>query len=118
MNKDKFLKKVVKFCIGFIVFYTLLQITLSYFVQVELSPTLTTCVYTFFGTELVSSTFIRIFKEKYSKNTDSNENNCDEELSDIEEQDITQQDIAQPDILQEQETVTAEDLIEKLNNWG
>ena len=117
MNKDRFLKKVVKFCIGFIVFYTLLQITLSYFVQVELSPTLTTCVYTFFGTELVSSTFIRIFKEKYSKDSTENENDCDEELSDIEEQDITQPDIAQPDILQEQETVTAEDLIEKLNKW-
>ena len=115
MNKDKFLKKVVKFCIGFIVFYTLLQITLSYFVQVELSPTLTTCVYAFFGTELVSSTFIRIFKEKYYKDLNDNENNSDEEMPDIEEPDIAQPDIAQPDILQEQETVTAEDLIEKLN---
>ena len=53
-----------------------------------MSPTLTTCVYTFFGTELVSSTFIRIFKEKYSKDLIDNENNSDEEVSDIEELDI------------------------------
>ena len=78
MNKDRFLKKVVKFCIGFIVFYTLLQITLSYFVQVELSPILTTCVYAFFGTELLGMAGIRIFDKKYengesSSNTDMND---------------------------------------------
>lgn len=59
----KFLKKVVTFSISFIVFYTLLQIVLSYFIQVELSPTLTTCVYTFFGTELVSTAVIKIMEE-------------------------------------------------------
>lgn len=63
MKNMKFLKKVVTFSISFIVFYTLLEITLSYFIQVELSPTLTSCVYTFFGTELVSTAVIKIIEE-------------------------------------------------------
>ena len=58
----------------------------------------------------MSSTFIRIFKEKYSKDLTDNENNPDEEVSDIEEPDI-----AYPDIVQELGAVTAEDLIGKLN---
>lgn len=57
----KYLKKIVAFCIAFIVVYTLLQTYLSYKLSIELSPTLTTCVYAFFGTELAACAFIRIF---------------------------------------------------------
>lgn len=56
----KYLTKVVTFCIAFIVIYTIAQVVLSYFLQVELSPTLTNCVYTFFGTELAACAFIKI----------------------------------------------------------
>lgn len=48
----RFSKRVVVFCIAFIVVYTVAQVVLSYMLQVELSPTLTTSVYAFFGTEL------------------------------------------------------------------
>lgn len=69
MKSKKFCKNVVIFCIGFIVLYTIVQIALSFLLQIELSPTLTTCVYAFFGTELVSNAFIRVMKEKYAQNS-------------------------------------------------
>lgn len=70
-NLTKFSKKVVVFCIAFIVFYTILQTYLSYRLGLELSPTLTTCVYAFFGTELASTAIIRVFDSKYSTNDNS-----------------------------------------------
>lgn len=80
MKNKKFCKRVVIFCIVFIVFYTIVQIALSFLLQIELSPTLTTCVYAFFGTELMSNAFIRVMKEKYAQN--SNEENCYENSRD------------------------------------
>lgn len=61
-TKVKFSKKIVIFCISFIVLYTALELYLSYKLNIELSPTLTTCVYTFFGTELASTAVIKIFE--------------------------------------------------------
>lgn len=60
-NAIKFSKKIVGFCIGFIVLFTIISTYLNYHVGIELSPTLTTCVYAFFGTELASTALIRIF---------------------------------------------------------
>ena len=57
----RFLKRIVGFCIGFIVAFTVVSMYLNYRVGIELSPTLTTCVYAFFGTELASTALIRIF---------------------------------------------------------
>ena len=50
-NAIKFSKKIVGFCIGFIVLFTIVSTYLNYRVGIELSPTLTTCVYAFFGTD-------------------------------------------------------------------
>ena len=72
-NKINFCSIIVIFCISFIVFYTLLQVFLSYKLNIELSPTLTTCVYGFFGTELTATTFIKIFNQKFKKENDNGE---------------------------------------------
>ena len=60
-NAIKFSKKIVGFCIIFVVLFTITSMYLNYRVGIELSPTLTTCVYAFFGTELASTALIRIF---------------------------------------------------------
>ena len=60
-KKIKFSKKVVFFCIGFIAIYTIVQNYLNYRLEIELSPTLTTCVYAFFGTELAATAIVRVF---------------------------------------------------------
>lgn len=67
MKELKFSKKIVIFCIAIITIYTCLQTYLSYELSVELSPTLTTCVYTFFGTELAATALIHIFDKKKEK---------------------------------------------------
>lgn len=69
-----FCKRIVIFCITFIVLYTVAEIVLSFFMGMELSPTLTTCVYAFFGTELVSTAVIRVMKEKYNKDNSVEDN--------------------------------------------
>lgn len=60
----KFSKKIVITCIIFIICYTVVQVALSFISGVELSPTLTTCVYAFFGTELASCAAIKIFDKE------------------------------------------------------
>ena len=84
-NPIEYLTKVVTFCIAFIVIYTIAQVVLSYFLQVELSPTLTNCVYTFFGTELAACAFIKIVslvtKILYKKyNLEDTEEDMSEEI--------------------------------------
>lgn len=56
-----FSKKIVILCIIFIILYTIAQTYLSYKLSIELSPTLTTCVYAFFGTELAATALIKVF---------------------------------------------------------
>lgn len=53
---------IVLICI-MIVLYTSANFALQYFVSVEVSPTLTTAWFTFWGTELVALAGIRITKE-------------------------------------------------------
>ena len=63
-NAIKFSKKIVGFCIGFIVLFTIVSTYLNYRVGIELSPTLTTCVYAFSGTEILSTAFIRVLDKQ------------------------------------------------------
>lgn len=72
-NAIKFSKKIVGFCIGFIVLFTIVSTYLNYRVGIELSPTLTTCVYAFFGTELASTALIRIFDKSDTTGIQSND---------------------------------------------
>ncbi len=74
----KFSKKIVILCISFIILYTIAQIIMNYILGVEISPTLTTCVYAFFGTELASCAFIKVLEKK------DNETMQDEQILDNE----------------------------------
>ena len=62
-----FCKRVVIFCISFIVLYIIASIAFNFLFQIELSPTLTTCVFGFFGTELGACAFVRIMQGKYEQ---------------------------------------------------
>lgn len=79
-NKDplKFSKKIIVFCLIFISLYTIVQVFLSYILTIELSPTLTTCVYAFFGTELAACAVIRIFDKEDKKEKDSSDEDSEE----------------------------------------
>lgn len=61
----KFNKIIVMLCILSIMTYTIAAIIIQKFTLMEISPTLTTCVYGFFGTELIGLAGIRIFDKKY-----------------------------------------------------
>lgn len=74
----RFSKRIVVFCLTFISLYTIAQVVLSYFAKIELSPTLTTCVYAFFGTELCMCVLTKLFDNlNGSKNKDNQESNQD-----------------------------------------
>lgn len=65
--KVKFNKLVVLLSIVAIILYTIAAILLQKYTMTELSPTLTTCVYAFFGTELLGLAGIKIFDTKYQQ---------------------------------------------------
>lgn len=65
--KVKFNKLIVLLSIVAIIVYTIAAILLQKYTLVELSPTLTTCVYGFFGTELLGLAGIKIFDTKYQQ---------------------------------------------------
>ena len=65
--KLKFNKLIVLLSIVAIISYTIVAILLQKYTLVELSPTLTTCVYGFFGTELLGLAGIKIFDTKYQQ---------------------------------------------------
>ena len=58
--KGQLSRNIVKFCIGFLVAYTVLNNIMFYFVQVE-PVTLTTCVFAAFSGELLFLCLKRIF---------------------------------------------------------
>lgn len=64
--KIKFNKLVVLFCIVAIISYTVAAILLQKYTSFELSPTLTTCVFAFFGTELLGLAGIKICDTKFT----------------------------------------------------
>lgn len=79
-NKPK--KKVsnimlVLICI-MIVIYTVADFVLQYFAQIEVSPTLTTAWFSFWGVELISLAAIKTTKVKHNQDS----NNCEEETTD------------------------------------
>ena len=76
-KKIKFSKKIVMLCILFILLYTVVQTYLSYVLQIELSPTLTTCVYAFFGTELAATAILRVFDKDDIKNSSKKSTDAD-----------------------------------------
>lgn len=65
--KFQFNKFIVIFCIAAIIAYTIAAILLQKYIQMELSPTLTTCVYAFFGTELIGLVGIKIVDTRSNK---------------------------------------------------
>lgn len=65
--KPKFNKLIVLLSIVAIILYTIAAILLQKYTMTELSPTLTTCVYGFFGTELLGLAGIKIFDTKYQQ---------------------------------------------------
>ena len=62
----KFNKLIVLFSIIAIVSYTIAAILLQKYIGAEISPTLTTCVFAFFGTELISLAGIKIMDTKFN----------------------------------------------------
>lgn len=75
MNKPK--KKVsnimlVIICI-MIIFYTIADFALQYFTNIEVSPTLTTAWFAFWGTELVALAAIKTSKVKHKQDNESEE---------------------------------------------
>ncbi len=64
--KPKFNKIIVSLSIAAIILYTIAAILLQKYTMMELSPTLTTCVYAFFGTELIGLAGIKICDTKFS----------------------------------------------------
>lgn len=73
MKGLRFLKLMVVFSIGFIVAFTITSMILNYKLGLELSPTLTTSVYGFFGTELAASALIKIIENWKEKNKEKGE---------------------------------------------
>ncbi len=65
--KLKFNKLIVLLSLVAIISYTIAAILLQKYTMTELSPTLTTCVYGFFGTELLGLAGIKIFDTKYQQ---------------------------------------------------
>lgn len=76
----KFNKLIVLLSIVAIISYTIAAILLQKYTLVELSPTLTTCVYAFFGTELLGLASIKICDTKFTQI----ENNVTENIDDPE----------------------------------
>lgn len=68
----KFNKLIVLISIVAIIAYTVAAILLQKYIMMELSPTLTTCVYSFFGTELLGLAGIKIFDTKFAQCETSN----------------------------------------------
>ena len=62
-----------------IILYSIADFVLQYFVQVEVSPTLTTAWFAFWGTELVALTAIKTTKVKHGENKNTEEENIEKE---------------------------------------
>ena len=65
----KFNKLIVLLCIVAIISYTIAAILLQKYTSIEISPTLTTCVFAFFGTELIGLAGIKMTDTKFTTNS-------------------------------------------------
>ena len=55
-----------------IIAYTVADFVLQYFTSIEVSPTLTTCWFAFWGTEIIALAAIKTSKVKHMNNIDGN----------------------------------------------
>ena len=62
-----------------IILYTIANFALQYFTTIEVSPTLTTAWFAFWGSELVALTAIKTTKVKYNYKKDKEEDDIEEE---------------------------------------
>lgn len=65
MKKGKFSKIIVALSVTLILIYTVTAFVLQFVCGVEVSPTLTTCFYTFFAVEMLSLAGVKARKVKY-----------------------------------------------------
>ena len=84
-DSSRYLKRIVAFSISFIVLFTITSMILNYKINLELNPTLTTCVYAFFGTELCATSVIKVVeimlqKEEQKRQKEEQENREKEEV--------------------------------------
>lgn len=114
-----FCKRVVIFCISFIVLYIIASIAFNFLFQIELSPTLTTCVFGFFGTELGACAFVRIMQGKYEQV----ELPKQEVAPDVTPPDVTPPPVVNNQIIESTENydedngITAQELIDRLSKY-
>ena len=77
MKKGSFSKLIVALSVALILVYTVTAFELQFVCGVEVSPTLTTCFYTFFAVEMLSLAGVKARKVKYEntyeENTESEE---------------------------------------------
>lgn len=72
--KKEVSKVMLVFIVIAIVLYTIADFVLQYFTSVEVSPTLTTCWFAFWGTEIVALAVIKTSKVKHQTDTKDTSN--------------------------------------------
>lgn len=60
-----------------IILYTAANFILQYFTQIEVSPTLTTAWFTFWGTEIIALTVIKTSKVKHGRDNVESDSNIE-----------------------------------------
>ena len=63
---------------GMIIVYTIANFVLQYFTQIEVSPTLTTAWFAFWGVELINLTIIKTNKIKHNQDISIEEESIDD----------------------------------------
>lgn len=81
----RFNKFIVIFCIIAVIIYTVTAVMLQRTIGYELSPTLTTSVFAFFGTELLGLAGIKIFDTKFSNGNYTGSYSADNGISTMDE---------------------------------
>lgn len=81
----RFNKFIVIFCIIAVIIYTVTAVMLQRTIGYELSPTLTTSVFAFFGTELLGLAGIKIFDTKFSNGNYTGSYTADNGISTMDE---------------------------------
>lgn len=72
MKKGSFSKLIVALSVALILIYTVTAFALQFVCGVEVSPTLTTCFYTFFAVEMLSLAGVKARKVKYENTYEEN----------------------------------------------
>ena len=85
-QKKEVSKVMLVFIVIAIVLYTIAAFVLQYFTSIEVSPTLTTCWFTFWGTEIVALAIIKTSKVKHQK--DKKDTKDIKDTADVESEDV------------------------------